>query len=85
MFLCEYVFMRTTIEIPDTLFRKTKATAALRGSTMKELVVRALEREVGNSNPSKKVATRRVKLPLVHLKSGRQLDLTNFDFDDLLA
>jgi hypothetical protein len=75
--------MRTTIEIPDTLFRKTKATAALRGSTMKELVVRALEREVGS--PSKKIATRRVKLPLIHLKSGRKLDLTNFDFDDLLA
>ena len=77
--------MRTTIEIPDTLFRKTKATAALRGSTMKELVVRALEREGGNNSPSKKSATRRVKLPLIHLKSGRKLDLSNFDFDDLLA
>lgn len=77
--------MRTTIEIPDTLFRKTKATAALRGSTMKELVVRALEREVANSGKAKKGSARRVKLPLIHLKSGRKLDLTNFDFDDLLA
>jgi hypothetical protein len=77
--------MRTTIEIPDTLFRKTKATAALRGSTMKELVVRALEREVEGTVPAKKTATRRVKLPLIHLKSGRKLDLTDFNFDDLLA
>jgi hypothetical protein len=83
MLLCEYVFMRTTIEIPDTLFRKTKATAALRGSTMKELVVRALEREVEGSVPAKKTATSRVRLP-IHLKSGRKLDLTNFNFDDLL-
>jgi hypothetical protein len=85
MLLCEYGFMRTTIEIPDTLFRKTKATAALRGSTMKELVVRALEREVANSGKVKKASSRRVKLPLIHLKSGRKLDLSNFDFDDLLA
>ena len=82
MLLCEYVFMRTTIDVPDTLFRKAKATAALRGSTMKELVVRALEREVEGLGSSKKTSAR-VTLPL-HLKSGRKLDLTNFDFDDLL-
>jgi hypothetical protein len=77
--------MRTTIELPDTLFRKTKATAALRGSTMKELIVRALEREVGGGGKSRKSTPRRVKLPLMHLKNGRKLDLSNFDFDDLLA
>jgi len=77
--------MRTTIDLPDTLFRKAKATAALRGSTMKELVVRAVEREVENRNLNAKREGRRVKLPLLHLKSGRKLDLTNFDFDDLLA
>jgi hypothetical protein len=75
--------MRTTVDLPDTLFRKTKATAALRGSTMKELIVRAIEREVGDRSPSKKAAPR-VTLP-IHLKSGRKLDLSNFDFDDLLA
>lgn len=82
MLLCEYVFMRTTIEIPDELFRKTKATAALRGSTLKELIVRAVEREIAGPSSSKK-ASARVKLPL-HLKSGRKLDLTKFNFDDLL-
>jgi hypothetical protein len=82
MLLCEYVFMRTTIEIPDDLFRRAKATAALRGSTMKELVVRAVEREVAVRAIPKK-ASARVTLPL-HLKSGRKLDLTNFNFDDLL-
>lgn len=84
MLLCDYGFMRTTIDIPDDLFRKTKATAALRGSTMKELVVRALEREVTKQQPSKGTPSR-VKLPLLHLKSGKKLDLTNFDFDHLLA
>jgi hypothetical protein len=82
MLLCEYVFIRTTVDLPDTLFRKTKATAALRGSTMKELIVRAIEKEVAERSSAQKTVPR-VTLPL-HLKSGRKLDLTNFDFDDLL-
>lgn len=34
--------MKTTLEIPDELFRQAKATAALRGESLKELVTRAL-------------------------------------------
>ena len=41
--------MRTTIDMPDALYRKTKAIAALRGSSVKDLIVRAVEREVKKS------------------------------------
>jgi plasmid stability protein len=34
--------MKTTLEIPDPLFRKLKTTAALQGRSMKEYVVEAL-------------------------------------------
>jgi len=34
--------MKTTIEIPDELFRRTKATAALRGESLKDFVTDAL-------------------------------------------
>lgn len=34
--------MRTTVEIPDKLFRKVKATAALRGKRIKDLVEEGL-------------------------------------------
>jgi len=34
--------MKTTIEIPDPLFRKAKARAAERGQSLKELVAEAL-------------------------------------------
>jgi hypothetical protein len=34
--------MRTTIEIPDALFREAKARAALEGRSLKELVLRGL-------------------------------------------
>ena len=76
--------MRTTIELPNALFRRTKATAALRGSSMKDLIVRAIEREVG-PRPSKPAKSQSSKLPVLHLKPGAKLDLTNFDFDDLLG
>jgi hypothetical protein len=35
--------MKTTIEIPDVLFRKAKATAASRGQSLKSLVIEALQ------------------------------------------
>jgi hypothetical protein len=75
--------MRTTIDMPDVLFRKTKAVAALRGSSMKELIIQAVEREVTAHSPAAK--RKRVKLPLIRSWTGRKLDLTGFDFDELLG
>jgi hypothetical protein len=34
--------MKTTIEIPDDLFRRIKATAALRGESLKDFITGAL-------------------------------------------
>ncbi len=87
--------MRTTIDMPDALYRKTKAVAALRGSSMKDLIVRAVEHEVSVAPAAKKSSRRPAKspkhtidsvtkLPLIH-GTRPNLDLTNFDFDDLLG
>ena len=38
----KYAFMRTTIDIPDALFREIKAQAALEGRSLKELVLNGL-------------------------------------------
>ncbi len=35
--------MKTTLEIPDDLFRQTKATAAIRGESLKDFVAEALK------------------------------------------
>lgn len=56
--------MRTTIEVPDGLMRAAKARAAEHGESLKDLVNRALARELGlPSAPKRK--TGRVALPLV--------------------
>ncbi len=38
--------MKTTLEIPDPLFRKAKSTAAERGQTLKEFVTDALKEKL---------------------------------------
>lgn len=45
--------MKTTIELPDALFRAAKAMAARRGTTLKEIITHALEREVYYSEPAR--------------------------------
>ena len=53
--------MKTTIEMPDELFRKAKAIAALRGQSMKDFITQLLTREIGapitpTANARKKAA-----------------------------
>lgn len=76
--------MRTTIELPDPVFRRMKAVAAMQGSTIKEFVQRAVERELAPSlkQPNKK--SHRVKLPLIRGKEKRTLSLTNGQIDEAL-
>jgi hypothetical protein len=38
--------MRTTIDLPDPLFREVKATAARKGVRLKEFITAALVREI---------------------------------------
>jgi len=49
--------MKTTLEIPDLLFRKAKSAAAERGQTLKQLVAEALQEKLtvkstGKARPS---------------------------------
>lgn len=39
MFLCKYASMRTTIDLPDGLYREAKTRAVKEGITLKDLVV----------------------------------------------
>ena len=41
--------MKTTLEIPDPLFRKAKSKAAERGQTLKQLVTEALQEKLATN------------------------------------
>jgi hypothetical protein len=74
--------MRTTIDLPNDLFRQAKSKAALRGKTLKEFVQAAIEKEVFAKT---KRASYRVKLPLIKSKNPKSLSLRNAEIEDLLA
>ena len=73
--------MRTTIDMPDALMRAAKERAADRGESLKDLVNRALARELRlPSVPKRK--TGRVTLPLVAPDAAPAVLVTN---DDIAA
>ena len=51
---------------------------------MKDIIIRAVEREIHQA-ASAGSKSKRVELPLIRTWKGRKLDLTNFDFDELLG
>ena len=80
--------MQTTVNLPDPLYHKTEALAASRGSTVEQFIVDAVEKEIqGDAGPvlSGAIADREVALPVIRSKRPGTLDLSQFDFDDLLA
>jgi hypothetical protein len=71
--------MRTTIDLPDPLFKQVKAEAALRGMKLREFITRSLERTLAErSHPSKSY---RVKLPLVQGDGKRLINPTSEELD----
>ena len=80
--LCKYAFMRTTVDLPDPLFRQVKSVAALRGSTLKEFIQDALQQAV---TTDRRVRHHKVRFPLIRSKHPGALRLTNADIEDHLA
>ena len=66
--------MKTTLEIPDDLFREAKAKAALEGIRLKDLVTRGLEREVRGESPTR-TKRRRLKFPILKSRTSEPLDI----------
>ncbi len=72
--------MRTTIDLPDPVFRRLKAAAALEGASLKEVILRAVQKELEGKRPKK----HRVRFPLIHSKQPGTLSLTNAEIDEIL-
>jgi len=44
--------MKTTVEIPDTLYRQIKARAALKGQSIKDFLVEAVRAKIASDKPA---------------------------------
>ncbi|HEY6763776.1 MAG TPA: hypothetical protein VI386_03320 [Candidatus Sulfotelmatobacter sp.] len=65
--------MRTTVDIPDPLYRELKGKAASEGKSVKELILRSVKQELRGQR--RKPA--RVTLPIVPSKRPGSLNLDN--------
>jgi hypothetical protein len=78
--------MQTMVNLPGSLYRKSEAVAASRGTTVEELILQAVAKEVECSPHSAPGDSGfRVELPIIRSKHPGTLDLSGFDFDDVLA
>ena len=73
--------MRTTVDIPDPLYRRLKAAAALRGSTVKQILIHLIEKELQGTAPPRKG---RLRLPLIESDRPGSLRLTNAQIHEIL-
>jgi hypothetical protein len=73
--------MRTTIDLPPTLMRAAKARAAEEGESLKDLVNRAVAREVGLPGVARAKAGR-VTLPLIARDATPTVVVTNDNIAD---
>lgn len=65
--------MRTTVDIPDPVYRALKKKAAHEGSTVKKLVLRGVELELRSSAPKRG----RRQPPVIESDEPGTLDLDN--------
>jgi len=73
--------MRTTIVVPDPLFRRVKAEAANRGMKLKDLINEALEKELAEKPPTPR---HKVRLPLIRSKSKHKIHPARRELDESL-
>ncbi|MBV8414591.1 MAG: hypothetical protein JO251_05205 [Verrucomicrobia bacterium] len=71
--------MRTTVDLPDPLFKRVKAEAALRGMKLRDFIARSLEQALSGGLPE--AESRQVKLPLVKGDGKRKIDPTREELD----
>jgi Arc/MetJ family transcription regulator len=79
--------MRTTIDLPDELFRQAKVKAALGGMSLKDLITRFVEQGLKQValSPGPVQSRRRSQLPIARTATGRMLpNLTNAEIHRIL-
>lgn len=75
--------MRTTVDLPDELFRELKMLAVRRGTSLKELLRIAVEHELGGARGLP--GDYRVQFPLLTSREPGKLSLSNAEIEDLLS
>ena len=74
--------MKITVDLPDSLFRRMEADAVLRGVSIKEFIIAAIESQITAPESGDDYS---VNLPLIRSKKPGTLNLTNAEIEKLLT
>lgn len=74
--------MRTTVDIPDAVYRHLKIRAAHEGRSAKELILRGVEQVLKGRRPA---SGQRVKLPIVRSKRPGRVPLDNAKIYEIIS
>ena len=74
--------MRTTIDIPDEVYRKLKVKAALEGETVRQIALRGIEREI---EPAEARSVRRLQEPILKSYAPGSIQIDNERIYDLIG
>jgi hypothetical protein len=74
--------MRTTVDIPDPVYRRLKSRAASEGSSAKQLILLGVKQVL---KESRRKSRRRVKLPIVRSKWPATLELDNAKIYEIIS
>jgi hypothetical protein len=74
--------MRTTIDIPDPLYRRLKTKAATEGSSAKELILRGVQQVLKDAQ---RKSRRKVNLPMIRSTQPGTLNLDNDKIFEIIS
>jgi len=72
--------MRTTVDIPDEMYRRLKIKAAEDGETVRALILRGVEQTLAE----KPVEKRKVDFPIIRGDGKRKINLTREQIDEAM-
>jgi hypothetical protein len=74
--------MRTTVDIPDAMYRRLKSRAASEGRSTRALILRGVKEVL---KPTRRKAGGRVSLPIVRSKRPGSVQLDNARIYEIIA
>lgn len=74
--------MRTTVDIPDTVYRRLKSRAASEGRSTKALILRGVKEVL---KTTRRKAGRKVSLPIVRSRRPGSVELDNARIHEIIS
>ncbi len=74
--------MRTTVDIPDEIYRALKIKAASEGRPVRQVILQGIQREL---NKVEVHPARKLNLPLIRSTRPDKIDLTNEQIYDIIG